>query len=265
MLICSPFNALARLLKAHLHASVPDMWSAFIFTIADSLFVAAFVWIAYMALDPYARKYWPDLLISWNRLVAGCWRDPLVGRDVLVGTLFGCVSAFFSHFVYALPLWFRIPRLTPGHIESLPVGTMTQALGYLLAQPGNAIIFSLAVTLVLVFTRLVLRRKAPAVAVTCLVVATLIVGGENYFVTIPLALVNALLLTTVLVRFSILAYGTSVLIVNVVLNFPMTLDFSRWYAGRSLLVLSIVVTLAMYGFRCALGKQPAFGGLIAED
>ena len=76
---------------------------------------------------------------------------------------------------------------------------------------------------------------------------------------------NALLLTTVLVRFSVLAYGTSVLIVNVVLNFPMTLDFSRWYGGRSLLVLSIVVTLAIYGFRCALGKQPAFGGLIAED
>ena len=45
-----------------------------------------------------------------------------------------------------------------------------------------------------------------------------------------LALVNALLLTTVLVRFSVLAYGTSVLIVNVVLNFPMTPDFPlvRW-------------------------------------
>ena len=46
--------------------------------------------------------------------------------------------------------------------------------------------FFLAVTLVLVFTRLVMRRKAPAVAVTCLVVAILIVGGENYFVTILL-------------------------------------------------------------------------------
>jgi len=206
-----------------------------------------------------------DLLISWNRLVAGCWRDPLVGRDVLVGTLFGCAWAFSIHLVYALPLWLRIPRITPIHIESLPLGTTTQALGYLLAQPANAIVFSLAVTLILVFTRLLLRRKIPAVVVTCLFMATLTLGGENYFVTVPLALLNALLLTTVLVRFSILAYGTSVLILNVVVNFPVTLDFSRWYAGRSLLVLFIIVTLAIYGFRCAVGKQAPFGGLIAED
>jgi len=259
------FNALAWMLEAHLHPSISDLWRAFIFAVADSLFAAAFVWIAYMALDPYARKYWPDLLISWNRLVAGCWRDPLVGRDVLVGTLFGCAWAFSIHLVYALPLWLRIPRITPIHIESLPLGTTTQALGYLLAQPANAIVFSLAVTLILVFTRLLLRRKIPAVVVTCLFMATLTLGGENYFVTVPLALLNALLLTTVLVRFSILAYGTSVLILNVVVNFPVTLDFSRWYAGRSLLVLFIIVTLAIYGFRCALGKQAPFGGLIAED
>ncbi len=259
------FNALAWTLEAHLQSSVSNLWSAFIFIVADSLFVTAFVWIAYMALDPYARKYWPQLLISWNRLVAGCWRDPLVGRDVLVGTLFGCLWAFSIHLVYALPLWFRVPRITPIHIESLPLGTTTQALGYLLGQPANAIVFSIAVTLTLVFTRLLLHRKIPAVTVTCLVVATLTLGGENYYVTVPLALLNALILTTILVRFSILAYGTSVLVLNVAVNFPLTLDFSRWYAGRSLLVLSIVAALALYGFCCALGKQAAFGSLMAED
>ena len=102
-------------------------------------------------------------------------------------------------------------------------------------------------------------------AVTCLVVATLIVGGENYFVTIPLALLNALLLTTALVRFSILAYGTCILVGTVTIHFPMTLDFSRWYAGRSVFALCVVLAMALYGFRCALGKQAAFGGLIAED
>src|SRR5271166_485901 len=258
-------SALSWGLKAHLQASVLDLWIAFIFTVADSLFVAAFVWIAYMSLDPYARKYWPDLLISWNRLVAGRWRDPLVGRDVLIGTLFGCVWALFCHLAYALPLWFRIPRITPSHIESLPLGTTTQAWGYLLGDLSNAVVSSLAVTLILIFTRLLLRRKVPAVVVACMVVATLIVGGENYFVTIPLALLNAALLTTVLVRFSILAYGNAILIGTVLLNFPVTLDFSRWYAGRSLLALSLVLGLTLYGFRCALGKQAAFGGLIAEE
>jgi len=258
-------SALSWSLKAHLQASVVHLWSAFIFTVSDSLFAAAFVWVAYMALDPYARKYWPDLLISWNRLVAGRWRDPLVGRDVLIGTLFGCVWAACINLVYALPLWMRIPRITPIHIESLPLGTSAQALGYLLGEQANAIVSSLAVTLVLVSARLLFRRKAPAVAFTCLVVATLIVGGENYFVTIPLALLNALLLTTALVRFSILAYGTCILVGTVTIHFPMTLDFSRWYAGRSMFALCVVLAMALHGFRCALGKQAAFGGLIAED
>jgi hypothetical protein len=29
----------------------------------------------------------PELLTSWTRLIAGNWRDPLVGRDVLIGVL----------------------------------------------------------------------------------------------------------------------------------------------------------------------------------
>jgi len=258
-------SALSWMLKAHLQASVLSLWSAFVFTVADSLFAASFVWITYMALDPYARKYWPHLLISWNRLVAGRWRDPLVGRDVLIGTLFGCVQACCVYLVYALPLWFHIPGITPLKIHPTPLGTTAQALGYLLGDQSNAIVSSLAVTLVLVSARLLLRRKLPAVAVTCLVVAPLILGGENYFVTVLLALLNALLLTTVLVRFSILAYGTCILSGAELANFPMTLDFSRWYAGRSVLVLSLVLAVALYGFRCALGKQSAFGGLMAED
>lgn len=221
------------------------------------------------ALDPFARKYWPDQLISWNRLLAGRWRDPLVGRDVLIGILFGCVQAFSIYLVYALPLWFRIPRTTPFQIDSLSLGTAAQALGYLLGEQSHAIIRSLGAALILVFARLLLRRKASAVAVTYLVAATLIAGGENYSLTVPLALLiallNALVLTIVLVRFGILAYGTCVLIKNVVLRFPATLDLSRWYAGRSVLALSMVLALAIYGFRCALGRQAAFGGLIAED
>ena len=261
----SVLNALSWGLKAHLQPSLVDLWGYFIYIVADSLFLGAFVWITYMALDPYARKYWPDLLISWNRLVAGRWRDPLVGRDLLIGTLFGCVAACCVHLVYALPLWFRIPGLTPLLAFPTPLATTHQALGYLLGDQSNAVVSSLAITLVLVFARLLLRRKLPAVLVTWLVVAPLILGGENYSVTIPLALLNALILTVVLVRVSILAYGTCVFVSYVLVHFPMTLDFSRWYVGRSLFALSIVVAFALYGFRCALGKQAAFGGLIADN
>jgi hypothetical protein len=43
------------------------------------------VWMAYIATEPYIRRYWPDSLISWNRLCAGKIRNPLVASHVLAG------------------------------------------------------------------------------------------------------------------------------------------------------------------------------------
>src|SRR5262249_43869819 len=38
-------------------------------------------WLAYLGLEPYVRRRWPTMLISWSRALAGNFRDPLVGRD----------------------------------------------------------------------------------------------------------------------------------------------------------------------------------------
>jgi serine/threonine-protein kinase len=42
---------------------------------------AVVCWLLYLAIEPYARRYWPHAIISWTRLLAGRFRDPLVGRD----------------------------------------------------------------------------------------------------------------------------------------------------------------------------------------
>src|SRR5208283_1540399 len=43
------------------------------------------IWVLNIALEPYVRRRWPATLVSWIRLLAGDFRDPLVGRDVLAG------------------------------------------------------------------------------------------------------------------------------------------------------------------------------------
>src|SRR5262249_52958852 len=50
-----------------------------------------FTWLIYLGLEPYVRRRWPTMLISWSRLLAWRFRDPLVGRDVLFGILIGIV------------------------------------------------------------------------------------------------------------------------------------------------------------------------------
>ena len=46
-------------------------------------------WIFYMAMEPYVRRRWPQIMIAWSRLPGGGVRDPLVGGHVLIGAAFG--------------------------------------------------------------------------------------------------------------------------------------------------------------------------------
>ena len=74
------------LLGAHHPADESEM-PLIVVAFAFGLVKAALLWVAYIAVEPSARRRWPHSLISWTRLLDGRWRDPLAGRDILVGCL----------------------------------------------------------------------------------------------------------------------------------------------------------------------------------
>ena len=105
-------SLLAWVFSAH---HVPTLFEFGLFVLATgwSLFLAGIIWLVYIAVEPYLRKHWPHALISWNRLLAGRVRDPLVGRDLLVGSAIGVL---FSAGVHAQSLgvtWFGAPPPEP--------------------------------------------------------------------------------------------------------------------------------------------------------
>jgi hypothetical protein len=61
--------------------------------LAIAIYGALNIWLFYVALEPYVRRFWPQLLIGWTRLLSGRFRDPVVGRDVLVGVAAGMIAA----------------------------------------------------------------------------------------------------------------------------------------------------------------------------
>src|SRR5439155_26967273 len=79
-------------------------------TLEEAAAWALFVSVGYMALEPSFRRRWPWRIISWNRLLAGRLRDPLVGRDVLIGGLVGVV----------LVLVIELPRLGDSRLGCPP-------------------------------------------------------------------------------------------------------------------------------------------------
>ena len=256
---------LSGLLQAHLSSSISQIWAVGSAGVADAMFITSFLWLFYMSLEPYSRKYFPEMLISWSRVLQGKFNDPLVGRDALIGVLGGCAVGLLVHLAYVLPLLIPVPKITPLTIFPHAISTPFESAGYLLGLQVNAMLSALGLTFTLVCGWLWFRNKALAISLAYLVGVVLGAPGENYWVTIPLRIIVQVISIFVLIRFGVLAFGIASFVANVVIEYPLTWDLSCWYAGRSLLAFAVIIAFAAYGFYRALGSQPVMAGLLAEE
>lgn len=237
----------------------------FLAHLAFAVFVAFFLWVLYVALEPFVRKRWPQRIISWSRLLAGGYRDPLVGRDILIGAVFG-VGMILLGLLTSIGLrWVgRPPGLTlnPGN-TSLGAHLFIEKF---MSQMNAGIFlpfFSLFLLLLLVT---VLRRERLAFGVLWLLLATVnILIGQVHILMIPFAATSAFLAVFVLYRFGLLAAVAAIFFAHLWVFYPMTTELTAWYATDFTIALAICVALAVYGFYTSLAGQPLFGGKLLED
>ena len=77
--------------------------------------------LAYPAIEPWTCRLWPHVIITWTRVIAGRWRDPLVARDVLAAV--ACVTASYTllRLVQFAALRAGEPLLPPGTAEQFGI------------------------------------------------------------------------------------------------------------------------------------------------
>ncbi len=255
----------AWLVSAHHVADLAGEFGMLLEAIALSLLVASFAWLMYVALEPLVRRRWPDLLISWTRLLAGRFRDPLVGRDLLVGILFGGLFAVINHAGNGAAAWWNVSTMTPLPWEPGSLQGANRLVAQLLYDLGGATIVGFACMSMLILSWVLLRRRWLAFGATGLVLTLINLGGENLGVGIGMGVPIAILTIVVAIRFGLLALCVSWFAEHLLSRYPLTLDFSHWYAGRSAVVLLIVAGLAAYGFHIALGGKSAFGTATLDE
>jgi serine/threonine-protein kinase len=246
-------------LRAH-HVASLDEIDLFIIALSRGLLGAALVALLYLALEPYVRRKEPHTLISWSRLLAGKFSDPLVGRDLLLGSLYGVALVLFeTSDNFILPLLGKLaPVPNIGLTESL-LG-VRQAAGLLLAYVSIWVLYGLGIFFVLFLLRLVLRKDwLAAIAVVVLFSATNL-GGEYGIITFVFTAVIWISILMVLKRFGLLVMVTGLVAQNVLSLFPVTTHLSRWYAASALAGLAFFAALALYGFQTARAGQPLFSG-----
>src|SRR5262245_22177269 len=242
---------LAWVIKAHHVPELSELLRALI-QFSLPLLSGCLVWIFYMALEPYVRRLWPEVIVSWVRLLDGRFRDPLVGRDLSLGVLTGVGFSLLDQFYRIVPGYLGLPAPRPDGggppIEFLFVTLrgMRYALGNFVTGLTVPLIFPMLFLVLLLILRISLRKQWLAVGAFLLLLA--IIGnpadsGTNLYVYFIASLINGAIFLTVLFRVGLLAILVSSVVQFFLWSFPLTLDFSAWYAGNTFLVGLFLIVL----------------------
>jgi hypothetical protein len=245
---------------------VPNFDELYLFLefLAWGIFLSCFIWVLYIALEPYVRRRWPAMLVSWSRLLAGGFRDPLVGRDVLAGCLWGAFLTVVLRLEWFIPSWLGYPPPQPSSGEQwqfLGAGTI---ITYMSDSLFSEVLLSLAFLFLLVLLRVLLRKEWAAAIAWAFFLTVFFSLGQDFFVWVEMLIVLGV--TVFLLRRLGLLWFLGMFVFGSLLNdFPLTTQRSAWYAGISLAGILLMAALALYGFYTSLGGRPVFGGAVLEE
>lgn len=261
---------ISNLLLAH-HAVIAESGSVslsyeinmIVSKLGAAVLYAAYIALAYIALEPYVRRHWPDALISWTRLVGGRISDPLVGRDMLLGCAAGVLVTLIWQLRHIVPGWFGWPSPRPitGELAALQGGA--GAIGHFVT-PGFLLLPMLGI-LALVLLVIVFRKRWVALTVLAAVIigigaVALLAGSEGSggpdFTGVVCLAAMVILMLALFVRSGLLALVVTFFFLSKMRRFPLALDSSAWYSGTSTLALLGLAAIAIYAFRTAIRGYP---------
>jgi len=209
-------------------------------------------WILYLALEPWVRKRWPRTIVGWTRYATKGIRDPLVGRDLLIGIAAGALLALggyleiVSHGASGAP-----------NIPALDALTGLRQSAFLVV---NAVFNSLFASIFLFFLffvlRVLLRLQWLATAVFVLLATVVFNSPSMHWLDISFQVAFGALFAFILLRFGLLALMVAIAVQSVLDNVPWTAEPS----ALNLAAPVLIAIIAVYGFRAALAGRPLLRG-----
>jgi serine/threonine-protein kinase len=221
----------------------------------------------YMAVEPWTRRLWPHVMITWARVLAGRWRDPVVGRDVLITV--ACVTSNYAFLRIA-----QLVAIGGGAAPYTPAAQGTFGLvvdnfasvGVMAANLTlpfySGLGVALGLFLMLFALNAALRKKWLAVIIALVLwfagnPTTLLSGWMS---TLQWALEFAFLVFLTL-RFGVFASALFSSLSMLISGSMFTGDFSAWYGRTSLVATLIISIFTIFAFRTSIGRQPILRSL----
>jgi serine/threonine-protein kinase len=223
--------------------------------LADSITAGAVYLVLYLALEPALRLRWPHAIITWNRALAGRWKDPQVGSHIMIGLALGAFLVLFG----------MVRDLTTVKTEGLDTlggmylinGTRFWIAG-VLDRAQSALTTGIEIFFVLFGLRQLLRRDWLAALVGGILFSLLqsdLQNSLNWQGELAVYLVILTALTFALVRFGLLVCITAVFAMNTVNGITLGTDWNTWYAPTGLATILLLLLITGIAFRTTLGER----------
>jgi hypothetical protein len=243
--------------RMHFVASLGTV-AMFFISVCTAIFYGFLLWTIYLALEPFVRRYWPQTLISCTNLLGGNARDPVVGRDVLLGALLGV----------GCMLIVRLANRRGGEpvtaATDLLSGTRS-ALGLLFTNAPYAVRNALMFFFLLFLFRVVLRNQWLAASAWVLIFGSVnALNNSDLLFALPTNILIYALWAFFVLRWGLLTLTVGHFVTYILSSSPVAWHPSAWYFGNVVLTLAVVVAIAAWGFRASIAgrslwRQDLFG------
>jgi hypothetical protein len=187
------------------------------------------------------------MLVAWTRLLAGHTRDPLVGREILVGVVAALISVALLIAQFRLVQHRHTDMLVAPALETLRSGRhLANVLSYAVLE---GLQFALGCLFLYSLIGATARRTWVAVIGLVMVIGMLSPAagaGASALAVLPVL---------VLARVGFLAFAVMQVAERILTRVPLTLDWGHWYAESTIIVMAALVIVAAYGTTIALRSK----------
>lgn len=247
------------------HPQLDIELNRFFLAIGFALFQGGLLFSVYLAVEPSVRRHWSGALVSWSRVTTGHWRrDPLVGRDLVIGATIGAALTVLTRSYQFVPGLLGLPEGQPAAVELVGLMGVRDTLVAL----GNRVMWAMqnAFIGVMVFAvlRMFIKRQW---LVVLLVTAFFTIVSSRSDVASPVFVVNLVLSALLslgillsLLRFGLLATTVMFFVYLSTSGIAITLNPSSLYFASSAWLLAVVVGLMLVGYWWSRADEKLFGG-----